>query len=140
MRQGQASHIRSTCTTAVQHLREIRQVAATGRSTDGTTYAALPAAQTEALLGQVDALSACLQAIADSLAESEDTTSRRGRGATRMWLNTLLYMVQEHLEDLLPERMGRRYGALSEGEAEELGGRVEAALAKLRKAFATLDT
>jgi len=132
------THLVSTYTTLLQHLAEIRQVATTGKTPAGGRVAPLPEPGRDRLLGRLEALATEMERLVQSsgvdlrMVDSEIG----GLAAARMWINVLLRTVEELIEDLLPSRMGRQYGALGAAEGERLQRHVEKALARLREAMA----
>ena len=132
------THLVSTYTTLLQHLAEIRQVATTGKTPAGGRVVPLPEPVRDRLLGRLDALATEMERLVQSsgvdlrMVDSEIG----GLAAARMWINVLLRTVEELIEDLLPSRMGRQYGALGAAEGERLQRHVEKALARLREAMA----
>ena len=131
------SHIVSTCSTVMQHLAEIRQVATTGKTPGGRQAAALPEQLGESLLTKLDAVAAGLEALVKSSAPDRRKTSAEssGTGASLMWVNILLRTVEELIRDLLPDPMGRQYGALSPVEAGRLQSWVGKVLESLHEAM-----
>ncbi|MBI2302938.1 MAG: hypothetical protein HYU66_28870 [Armatimonadetes bacterium] len=141
MEQRQQSHVAATYAVTRRYLAEIRQVALTGEGADGTGYTPLPAPQQERLVALLDQITAELDRLAAALvpARVREAGERRNLSATLMWLSTLLYMVQEQVEDLQPSHMARRYGAVPAAEGELLRAAAEPALRTVRAAFRTLD-
>ena len=135
------SHIVSTCSTVMQHLAEIRQVATTGKTPGGRQAAALPEQLGESLLTKLDAVAAGLEALVKSSAPDRRKTSAEssGTGASLMWVNILLRTVEELIRDLLPDSMSRQYGALSSAEATQLESSVAGVLESLHEAMLVID-
>ncbi len=134
------SHIVSTCSTAAQHLDEIRQLATTGKTPGGGHVAPLADQLREPLLAELDVVEAGIDALARSLIPDQgrtgpDTTES---GAALMWLSILLRTVEELVRDLSPERVGRCYGALSPAESRRLQSCVDEVLGGLRAAMQLL--
>jgi hypothetical protein len=134
------SHLVSTYTTVLQHFQEIRQAAA-GRSPGGGRVTPLPKPAQEALSADLDQIAARLEQIVSSLAPDWRRSARGGGpGATRMWISVLLRTVEELVEDLLPDRMSKRYGVLAPEEAERLARQAEQVLALLRQTMLRSDS
>jgi ElaB/YqjD/DUF883 family membrane-anchored ribosome-binding protein len=134
------SHLVSTYTTVLQHFQEIRQAAA-GRSPGGGRVTPLPKPAQEALSSDLDQIAARLEQIVSSLAPDWRRSAQGGGpGATRMWISVLLRTVEELIEDLLPDRMSKRYGALAPEEAERLARQAEQVLALLRQTMRRSDS
>jgi len=131
------SHIVSTCSTVMQHLAEIRQVATTGKTPGGSQGTALPEQLREPLFARLDAVAAGLEALLESSAPDRGKVSAEstGGGASLMWVNILLRTVEELIRDLLPDSMSRQYGALDPAEARHLQSGVEGALGLLCEAM-----
>jgi hypothetical protein len=134
---GQRTHLVSTLTTALQYLADVREVALTGKGADGTIYTPLPQPQRDELVALVDQISAVLSRTLERTApeRSRALRARKSLGATRMWLSTLLYMVQEQVEDIHPGRMSRRYGAVPDDLAADLAGDVDESVSLVRRAL-----
>jgi len=127
------SHIVSTYHTMTKYLRDIRQLVATGVSSDGDRYEAFPEPQRSELLHAIDCLLTGIEEMMRAVIPEWDTraTAVKAFGAARMWVSTMLLLTQEQLEDIHPQRMGRHYGALEHDEAQQLQARVEALQAEL---------
>lgn len=140
MRRSLLNHLVSTCNQAVIYLEEVRSVAATGEGADGTRYTVPPPELQEPLVAAVDELLAELQALADKL-EPQQAAGRhhaKSLGSTLMWLSTLLYMAQEQIEELDPERVSRRYGNVTAEQAALLRDAERRLVAVVRGALAKL--
>jgi hypothetical protein len=131
------SHLVSTYTTLLQHLAEIRQVVAEGKTPGGARVTPLPPAQRERLLEILDGLAGEVRGIVETLVPEWQTVSQTtgGLAATRMWTNVLLGTIEELLEDIGPDRMSRRYGRLADADADTIRRRVETALGSVREAM-----
>ena len=135
------SHIVSTCSTVMQHLAEIRQVATTGKTPGGTQAAALPEQLRAPLFARLDAVAASLEALVESSApgQNQARSESSGTGTSLMWVNILLRTVEELIRDLLPDSMSRQYGALSSAEATQLESSVASVLESLHEAMLVID-
>jgi len=135
------SHIVATYSTVMQHLAEIRQIAATGKTPGGGQAAALPEPLREPLFARLDAIAASLEALVESCAPDRNGVrpQRTGIGTSLMWVNILLRTVEELVRDLLPDSMGRRYGAFGPAEATHLRSLVGAVLESLHEAALLMD-
>ena len=140
MATSQQNHIVATVGTALGHLADVRQVALTGQSSDGTLYMPLPEPERDRVVAIAERVSMRLRAAAANidLAGSSDLERRKSLSATRMWLSTLLYMVLEQAEDLDPERVSRRYGTLSPPQRAELTAALDEVTGLLREALDVL--
>ena len=133
------SHLVSTYTTVVQHLQEIRQAAA-GRPPGGGRTAPLPKPAQERLSASLDGIARRLERIvSSSVPDWRQSAEGGGLGATRMWISVLLGTVEELVEDLLPDRMTRRYGALARQDTEGLERELKQVLESLREIVATWE-
>jgi hypothetical protein len=131
------SHLVSTYTTLLQHVAEIRQVVTEGKTPAGARVTPLPPPQREHLLGILDELASEIRGLVEALLPEWKTASKAtgGLAATRMWTNVLLGTIEELLEDIGPDRMGKRYGKLKDADAETIRRRVETALERVREAM-----
>ena len=136
------THLISTCTTALQHLEEIRQAITVGKSPGGARVTPLPEPWRQRLLEAVDSTRDVLSQMVNSFAPEEARISEEpgGLSATLMWSSILLRTVEELVADLAPARMGRRYGSLGRAEAERLQGQVDATLAAVHAAIDVSDS
>jgi len=141
MRDQHRTHLISTYTTALQHLAELRQVAASGKTPAGGRVAPVPEPMGERLFGCLDAVEKGLGELVGALAPewNRDEPASAGPSAALMWVNVLLRTVEELVEDLHPRRMSRQYGQLGAGEAARLQSGVEEVLAALREAMSAVD-
>ena len=135
------SHIVSTYSTVMQHLADIRQVAATGKTPGGGQAAALPERLREPLFARLDVVAARLEDLVESSAPDRNKArpESSGIGAALMWINILLRTVEELIRDLLPDTMSRQYGALSSTEARHLQAGVDTVLSSLHQALALTE-
>jgi len=135
------SHIVSTYTTVLQHLADARQIITTGKTPGGGQVAPLPEPLRSEMLGRLDAISAALGSLVCGYVPNWESMSGEvgGPAATRMWLSILLRTVDELVQDIGPERMGKHYGSVGVGEAGALGESAEAVLAAVRDALGTLE-
>jgi hypothetical protein len=137
MEEQHRSHLASTYTTVLQHLAEIAQVVSEGKTPAGARVTPLPEPQRARLLAILDGLAARLRELVETLVPEWQTASREvgGLAATRMWVSVLLGTVEGLLEDVTPERMSRRYGAMIAADAEDVGRAVNEALRLVRAAM-----
>jgi len=131
------SHLVSTYTTVLQHLAEVRQVAVEGKTPAGARATPLPEPERERLLAILDALMSQLRELVEKYVPEWQTASQAAGGlaATKMWVSVLLGTAEGLLEDMLPERMSRRYGAIDAAQAADMGRRVNEALHLVREAM-----
>lgn len=131
------SHLVSTYTTVLQHLAEIRQVAAAGKTPGGGRVAPLPDNLREPLLAGLDAVAARLERLVQSFVPDWNTSGqeRGGPAATLMWVNILMRTIEELVHALLPDRMGRKYGPLSPAQGRRLQADLQEVLQSLREAM-----
>ncbi|MFB3880171.1 MAG: hypothetical protein ACE149_02855 [Armatimonadota bacterium] len=136
------SHLYSTCTTALQHLEEVRQAVTAGKSPSGARLSPLPGPARQRLLDALSATATVLEGMMREFAPDESAAQAEpaGASATIMWVNILLRTVEELLSDLSPARTSRRYGALPQAEAQRLQGEVERAVASVRRAMEISDS
>ncbi len=141
MQEQHRTHIVSTWSTVGQRLEEVRQVITRGRTPGGTAVAPLPEAVQEELTAALDRFEAQLREFVRQHAPSDAPPGETAAdwGAARMWVSVLLRTIQELVEDLLPRRMGRRYGTLPPERAKDVEQSVEAMLDSLRQAIAACD-
>lgn len=135
------SHLVSTYTTIMQHLAEIQQVAATGKTPSGELASPLQEPLRAALLARLDALDASLAGMIGALVPDWNKARSEGdeTGRARMWVNILLRTIEELMQDLLPDNMGRQYGALDSLQVNDLQSRVEDALRLLHEIMQLSD-
>jgi len=135
------NHLVSTYTTVLQHLVDLRQMITTGKTPGGGRVAPLPEPLRSEMLGQFDAISAALDDLVRTFVPDWESMSSEtgGLAATRMWLSILLRTVDELIQDIRPERMGKQYGSVGADEAAALGTKAEVALAAVRDALGTLE-
>jgi hypothetical protein len=135
------SHLVSTYTTVMQHLAEIRQVVSSGESPTGSHLTPLPGPTGERLLSALGSVAGGLEDMLQSFVPNwqVDAGETVGLAAALMWVSILLQTVEELVRDLLPSRMGRKYGPLQRTEAERLQGRVDRVLASVRQAITILE-
>ena len=135
------SHILSTCSTVLQHLAEIRQVATTGKTPGGSEVAPLPDRLREPFLGKLDVVAARLEDLVESSVpdRNKGKPESSGTGAVLMWVNILLRTAEDLIRDLLPDSMSRQYGALSPAEARRLQSGIEGVLGSLHEAMLLAD-
>ncbi len=121
------THIIATYHAMAKYLGDIRQVIATGVSSDGDRYAPLPEPQRSELLQSIDDLLTRLEEVMRALVPEWETreTAVKTIGAARMWISTMLLLTQKQVEDILPQRMGRQYGELPGNDAMLLQAGVE---------------
>jgi hypothetical protein len=134
------SHILSTCTTALQHLAEIREVAVNGRSPAGGGVTPLPEPQRSELLKLLDMLASKLENLVRVAVPNWDQVKNEtgGLGATKMWINVLLRTIDEMLAEAHPDRMTKAYGPMGKERAQALGEQVDDVLATLRDGLSLL--
>ena len=125
----------------MQHLAEIRQVVTTGRTPGGARVAPLPEPSRQQLLASLDRVAAGLEDIAKSFVPAWDGAAEEtgGVAATRMWASILLLTIEELVEDLNPDKIGARYGTITEEESRALQGKAESVLAAVRQAMRLLE-
>ncbi len=141
MRDQHRTHIVSTWSTVGQRLDEVRQVITRGRTPGGTAVAPLPKPVQDELLQVLDEFEGRLKKFVHQYAPSHPSSGEQPAdwGAARMWVSVLLRTIQELIEDLLPQRMGKRYGALPPERAKDVERSVEAMLDSLRRAITACD-
>ena len=137
MREQHKSHIVSTYSTVMQHLAEIRQVAATGKTPGGGEVAPLPDRMREPFFGELEVVAARLEDLVESSVpdRNQARSESGGVGAALMWVNVLLRTVEELIRDLLPDSMCRHYGELSPAEARRLQAGVDRVLGSLHESM-----
>jgi hypothetical protein len=135
------SHLVSTYTTVLQHLAEIRQAIAPGKSPGGARLTPLPDPLREQLLERLDRIAADLDGLVRRLVPDWERTATEvgGVAATRMWVAILLRTIEELVEDLKPDRIGKHYGAVGAREARVLDETVSEVLAAIRGAVGLLQ-
>ena len=135
------SHLVSTYTTVMQHLAEIRQVTATGKTPGGSQVAPLPDRLREPLLARLEVVAAKMEDLVESSVPDRDKArlESSGTGAALMWVNILLRSVEELIRGLQPDSMGRQYGALSPQEGSHLQSRTDEVLGSLHEAMLLAD-
>ena len=134
------NHIISTYQSMTKYLLDIRQLVATGVSSDGDRYAAFPEPQRSELLQSIDHLLTGIEDLMRAMIPGWEkrSTAEKGFGAARMLVSTLLLLTQERLEDIHPQRMGRQYGAIDRKDAQQLQAQVEILQTELVRALAIL--
>jgi len=127
MQPHQQAHLLSSYHAATRHLIEIREMAASGISADGTRYAPFPEPLRTDLLPALDQLIADLDNLVHQLVPASKDHDRQPRGirAATMWITTLLLLTEEQLDGLNPERMSRQYGTFPRDEQALLKEGVE---------------
>lgn len=134
------SHLLAVFATALQHIEEIRQVAALGKSPSGLPLTPLPQEQRRELLAVLDRLSGQLQDLVRTVAPDQEQDGRPAPlSATHMWLSILLRGLQESLADLDPVRISSRYGALDSHTFAALGPAVTQILEDVASAISTFS-
>jgi hypothetical protein len=141
MQQQHKSLLVSTYTTVLQHLSEIRQVVAEGKTPGGARVMPLPDSLRQRLLANLDSVALWLgNLIQEFVPEWQQSDRERGGpAATRMWVNILLRTIEELVEGIMPGRMSRKYGAIGAAEAERLQDNVESVLSALREAMLVMS-
>jgi len=129
------SHLVSTYTTVLQHLGEIRQAITAGKSPGGALLTPLAEPLRDQLVDRIDRIAAGLEELVRHFVPEWDRTAAEtgGLAATKMWTSILLRTVEELVEDLRPDRMGKHYGEVGQHEAEVLRGKVQEVLATVRE-------
>jgi hypothetical protein len=134
----------STYVTLQQLVEEVRSIAARGLSPANAAgqMTPLPAPEREQLDRELDALVAEVRAVVERYAPALLAEHERPRvvGHTRAWIDVLLGRVGGLLDDLDPERLEKKYGALEPPEVQDLTPRVTALrdrLHRLRRAEGT---
>jgi len=135
------SHLVSTYTTVLQHLAEIRQAIAAGKSPGGARLSPLPDPLREHLLERLDRIAADLDALVRRLVPNWERTPPEigGLAQTKMWAAILLRTIEELVGDLKPDRIGKHYGAVGAREARVLDETVTEILAGIRGAVGLLQ-
>jgi hypothetical protein len=133
MQQHHKSHLVSTHTTVLQHLSEIRQVAA-GKSPGGGRLVPLPRPEREQLAVSLDAIAVRFEQVMKRFVGDWQRVAGDAQdlAATRMWVNILLRTVEELVADLHPTRMQKRYGEMKAEAASRLQQDVETLLSLVR--------
>jgi hypothetical protein len=139
MREQQKSRILSTHKAIMQHVGEIKQLAATGRTPTGQQLASLPEPLRTELLVKLEALTTCFTDMLGTLGIKQHHTKAHGEesGATLMWVSILLRTVEDLVRDMQPVKLSAQYGALEEGEAETLKTATDEALKLVHAAMQT---
>jgi len=137
MQQQHKSLLVSTYTTVLQHLAEVRQIVAEGKTPAGGRVRPLPQPLRDRLLENLDALAAGLEGLLQRCVPEwqQEAQETGGLAATRMWVAILLRTIEELLWGILPEQMSRRYGAVKDAEGDQIRRQVDTALATLREAM-----
>jgi hypothetical protein len=135
------SHLVSTYTTVLQHLGEIHQAITAGKSPGGALLTPLPEPLRDQLVDRIDRIAAGLKELVRHFVPEWERIAAEtgGLAATKMWTAILLRTVEELVEDLEPEQIGRHYGEVGETDAEVLRQRVEQVLATVREGIDLLD-
>jgi hypothetical protein len=118
----------STYVTLQQLVEEVRSIAARGLSPANAAgqMTPLPAAEREKLDAELDALVAEVRSLVERHAPALLAEHERPRrvGHTRAWIDVLLGRVEGLVEELEPERLAKKYGALETADVDELTPRV----------------
>jgi hypothetical protein len=141
MLKHQRSHVLSAYATVIQHLAEIRKVAATGETPGGSRTAPLPNPPRDQVIKIVEAIGASLTETLQALAPDQDARSADSKDSagSRMWAIILFRTVEELLKDLNPEIMERRYGTLDPREAAILRNMVSELLNEINQGINLLS-
>ena len=138
MLQQHKTRLISTHLAIVQHLAEIRQVAALGKSPSGSRLAPLPEPAGTELLSALDTIAAQMEELVSLFAADfrQSAQGPPGLPATKMWLSILLRTVEDLISDLSPDRMSSQYGEIEAREAVALQQKLEEIMASYRAALA----
>lgn len=124
MKPHQQSHLLSSYLTMEEYVGDLEKVAVQGKSPSGSGPPLTPlppeqwAALEEPLQALLDSARAALEELApEALAQQEQAA---GPARTRQWVQVLLGRLEEVIDDLEPERLGRKYGDLPPDEAARL--------------------
>jgi hypothetical protein len=131
----------STYVTLQQLVEEVRSIAARGLSPANAAgrMTPLPAPEREKLEEELNALMAEARALVERHAPALLAEHERARavGHTRSWIDVLLGRMGALVDDMDPERLTKKYGALEPSEAEELAPRLASLRSRLRRLHRT---
>lgn len=142
MKPHQQTHLLSSFLTMEEYVGDVEKVALQGRSPSGSgpPLTPLPPAQWKALEEPLQALLGSARAALEELAPEVLRQQEQVAGPARtwQWLQVLLGRLEEIIDDLDPERLGRKYGGLPPDEAARLGHHQQRMKKALQQAFQVL--
>jgi len=124
MKPHQQSHLLSSYLTMEEYIGDLEKVAVQGRSPSGSGPPLTPlppeqwAALEEPLRALLDSARAALEELAPEALRRQEQVA--GPARTRQWVQVLLGRLEEVIDDLEPDRLGRKYGDLPPEEAARL--------------------
>jgi hypothetical protein len=123
--------------TLQQLAEEVRSIAVRGLSPANAAgrMTPLPAPEREKLEAELDALMAEARALVERHAPALLLEHERARavGHTRSWIDVLLGRMGALVDDLDPERLAKKYGALEAPEIEDLASRLASLRSRLHR-------
>lgn len=144
MKTHQQSHLLSSYLTMEEYVGDVERVALQGKSPSGSGPPLTPlppeqwAALEEPLRALLNSARAALEELAPEALRQQEQTA--GPSRTWQWLQVLLGRLEEIIDDLHPERLGRKYGRLLPPEAARLSIHQQRMKKALQQALQALGT